>query len=112
MLDTYLSSIHKIYQLVRVGNGRHRADGKTKRRKNEVNAPLAGVSACLSRVHQSRDLGADRSRGSQSQRHNPTLVRFIVMLPALPAWPTEAWQLLAASGSLSGTSEPSIPVAV
>lgn len=85
MLDTYLSSIHKKYQLVRVGNGRHRADGKTKRRKNEVNAPLAGVSACLSRVHQSRDLGADRSRGSQSQRHNPTLVRFIVSHATSPA---------------------------
>lgn len=42
--DTYLSSIHKKYQLVRVRNGRHRADGKTKRRKNEVNAPLASVS--------------------------------------------------------------------
>lgn len=31
--STYLSSIHKKYQLVRVGNGRHRVDGKTENAK-------------------------------------------------------------------------------
>lgn len=86
MPDTYLSSIHKKYQLVRVGNRRHRVDGKTKKCKNEVNIPLANVSITGT---PEQGLGSRLVPGKSRLAAQPNTGE-IYSLPALPAWPPEA----------------------